>query len=92
MGAEDNGGRGRAGAGYLEQGPAKSAEEVVIGLLGDAFSEARRGMRHGRFARSSEIADQVVETLRQPQAMNESNVRFFMGTSAQCSTTLGKLN
>ena len=44
MGAEDNGGRRRAGAGYLEQGPAKSAEEVVIGLLGDAFSEARRGM------------------------------------------------
>ena len=24
--------------------------------------------------------------------MNESNVRFFMGTSAQCSTTLGKLH
>ena len=48
MGAEDNGGRRRAGAGYLEQGPAKSAEEVVIGLLGDAFSEARRGMPHRR--------------------------------------------
>ena len=48
MGAEDNGGRRRAGAGYLEQGPAKSAEEVVIGLvLGDAFSEARRGLPHG---------------------------------------------
>ena len=47
MGAEDNGGRRRAGPGYLEQGPAKSAEEVVIGLLGDAFSEARRGLPHG---------------------------------------------
>ena len=77
MGAEDNGGRRRAGAGYLEQGPAKSAEEVVIGLLGDAFSEARRGMRHGRFARFSEIA----QVLPKPYAMNESDVRFFMGTS-----------
>ena len=47
MGAEDNGGRRRAGAGYLEQGPATRAEEVVIGLLGDAFSEARRGLPHG---------------------------------------------
>ena len=57
MGAEDKGGRRRAGADYLEQGPATSAEEVVIGLLGDAFSEARRGMPHdGRFARFSEIA------------------------------------
>jgi hypothetical protein len=36
MGAKDNGGRRRAGADYLQQGPAKSAEEVVIGLLGDA--------------------------------------------------------
>ena len=26
------------------------------------------------------------------EAMNESNVRFFMGTSAQRSTTLGKLH
>ena len=50
------GGRRRAGADYLQQGPATRAEEVVIGLLGDAFSEARRGMPHGRFARSSEIA------------------------------------
>ena len=56
MGAKDTGGRRRAGADYLEQGPATSAEEVVMGLLGDAFSEARRGMRHGRFARFSEIA------------------------------------
>ena len=50
MGAEDNGGRRRAGAGYLEQGPAKSAEEVVIGLLGDALRLERGSTRFAPWA------------------------------------------
>ena len=55
MGAEDNGGRRRAGADYLQQGPAKRAEEVAIGLLGDASARLRRGPAMERFARFSEI-------------------------------------
>ena len=43
MGAKDNGGRRRAGADYLQQGPAKRAEEVAIGLLGDASARLRCG-------------------------------------------------
>ena len=37
MGAEDKGGRRRAGADYLKQGPATAtgAEDVVIARLGD---------------------------------------------------------
>ena len=57
MGAKDNGGRRRAGADYLQQGPAKRAEEVAIGLLGDASARLRkRSYFMGRFARFSEVA------------------------------------
>ena len=64
---------------------------------------ARRCLERGstRFApwrplrghlRSLQVVEPCANEMHFDEAMNESNVRFFMGTSAQRSTTLGKLH